>query len=555
MKYDIVRKLVLSILSGVLLGISWHSFGFPLYIFVSFVPLLFLEQELVVSKEKKTIIKIFFFSYLSFLIWNLIVIHWLGYSKRSDGSYAIEALVLPLLINSFLMSGVFTLYHWTKKTIGGYLGGPLFFICVWIAFEKLHLDWALTFPWLNLGNVFAKYHRWVQWYEYTGTFGGSLWILLINVFIFHHYRSYLVSQKSIYLKKLFFFLPLFIGIPILCSYFRYFTFKEQGDKIESIILQPNLDPYTEKYTLSGEQLLTNLLELSDKKINKTTDFIIAPETAFPGQKGIYLNFIEKNVYIKLIKNYLNSKNSSCIFVSGVSTYKTYTKEQPKRESVFWNPYSNSYEEHFNSAIQITSYDSDSNLIYHKSKLVMGVERMPFTKKINKLLQNLLSGFNGDLFSLGTQENRLIFRNRFNLAVVAPIICYESIYGEYVGEYIKKGANILFIMTNDSWWENSEGHKQLLMLAKLRAIETRKNIIRSANSGISCVIDSKGDIHHSLNYLEYGAIRVESSINNDQTVYVLYGDYIVKICLLFLGVTFTCTILQLFSLLIRNSLLR
>lgn len=534
-------KIMLSILSGILFGISWHSFGFPLFIFFAFIPLFIIDQELIIKNEKITIIKIFIYSYLSFLIWNLIVIHWLGFSKHLDGSYAIEALLLPLIINSFLMSIIFSICHYIKKKTKSYVG-LLFFICIWISFEKLHLHWIFTFPWLNLGNVFAKHHQWIQWYEYTGTFGGSLWILLINVFIFFQYRSYQIKKKNSDLKKIIYYLPFFIGLPIVISYVRYYTFEEKGSKIQSVIIQPELDPYREQYNVSSNQIIKTLLKLSDKKITNKTNFIVAPETVFPDQEPIKINNIEKNYYIKLIKNYLKSKNNSCVFIAGINTYSTYSKKPYDKESIFWNPYSNSYEEHFNSAIQITYQDSIS--IYHKSKLVIGVERMPFYKKINQILKNLLNEFQGGLFSLGTQKERSVFRNKFNKAIIAPIICYESIYGEYVGEYVKKGANILFIMTNDSWWGNSQGHKQLLMLSKLRAIETRKNIVRSANSGISCSINSKGDINHSMNYLKKGSMKVETLINNYKTLYVVYGDYLANICIILLGIIIIYLILEL-----------
>lgn len=522
------HKILLSILSGTLLGISWNSFGYPICIFFAFVPLLIISHDLIQKKENNTIIKIFIYSYISFIIWNLCVIHWLGFTKRSDKTYAIEALLLPLLVNSLFMSITFTLYHCIEKYQYNkknhhYFG--LLFVCFWITFEKFHLHWNLSFPWLNLGNVFGKYHKWIQWYEYTGTFGGSIWVLLVNIFIFDQYKKYITNKRYINLKKFFFLISSFIGFPILISQLIYYKFQDKGDIIETIILQPKLDPYTEKYLLSGTNMVKILLKLLDKKITQQTNFIIAPETAFPGKEEININNIENNQYIQLIKNYLKLQNNTSIFISGINSYSINYKKN--KQSLHYH----SYQQHFNSAIQITN--NQPIQIYHKSKLVLGVEHIPFSNKLQKILKKIFKQLALNTTSLSIQETRSTFKNKFNKTIIAPIICYESIYGEYITNYIKKGANILFIMTNDSWWGNSEGHKQLLMITKLRAIETRKNIVRSANSGISCTINSKGDICYSLNYLKRGTIQSKNLINNYKTIYVIYGDYIAKICLLLL----------------------
>ena len=90
-----------------------------------------------------------------------------------------------------------------------------------------------------------------------------------------------------------------------------------------------------------------------------------------------------------------------------------------------------------------------------------------------------------------------------------------------------------IITNDGWWDVSEGHKQHLSYAKLRAIENRRNIVRSANTGISAVINYKGEIIQSISYGEEGFIKSEVPLFKKITFYVKYGDYIFRISLFFL----------------------
>src|SRR5690606_39303889 len=141
----------------------------------------------------------------------------------------------------------------------------------------------------------------------------------------------------------------------------------------------------------------------------------------------------------------------------------------------------------------------------------------------------------------TQKERSVFRNSFNKAVIAPIICYESIYGEYTTGYVKNGANVLFIMTNDSWWGNTDGHRELLQFGNLRAIENRRDIVRSANSGVSAFVNQRGDIVSSLEYEKQGALKGKARLNNEITFYTKHGDYLDKIGLLLSGILLGYTI--------------
>lgn len=138
---------------------------------------------------------------------------------------------------------------------------------------------------------------------------------------------------------------------------------------------------------------------------------------------------------------------------------------------------------------------------------------------------------------------VVFRNEGNPYITAPIICYESIYGEYVAGYVSKGANLLTIMTNDGWWGNTPGHKQHLHYARLRAIETRTWIARSANTGISAVIDPFGEIVATQPWDTAAVINTKMPPSYDpdwiapqeKTFYVRYGDYLYRFFSLVAGI--------------------
>ena len=109
----------------------------------------------------------------------------------------------------------------------------LFLIALWICFEKLHLGWEFSWPWLNLGNGFSEYITWIQWYEYTGTFGGTLWVLLTNTLVFTSILKYNQEKSKQIIKVAVLKTSLLISIPILVSFiiFKTYTIMKIGGTI------------------------------------------------------------------------------------------------------------------------------------------------------------------------------------------------------------------------------------------------------------------------------------------------------------------------------------
>src|SRR5690606_13969395 len=140
-----------------LFSISWPTYGFPIFIFIAFLPLLFVEQDIRMH-HSKTKWRVFGFAYLTFLIWNLITTGWLYYAD-------VFGMLFANLVNTLLMSLVFLIYHISTKRFSQ-KWSLLFFISLWISFEYMHLHWDFSWPWLNLGHVFSEHITWIQWYEY-----------------------------------------------------------------------------------------------------------------------------------------------------------------------------------------------------------------------------------------------------------------------------------------------------------------------------------------------------------------------------------------------------
>ena len=526
-----MKYIILAAISALLFSVSWPTYGVPFFIFFAFVPLLLMEQEISkFSKIKRKGWAVFGLSYFTFFIWNLVTTGWLYYAKNPDGSNAIFAVVFPVVVNSLLMSTAFQLYHWYKKVRGTYFG-LVFFVAIWLSFERFHLSWEFTWPWLNLGNVFSEYPKVIQWYDTIGATGGSFWILLINVFTFYTIRIWEAGRIRKDLIKNVSILMAVIFLPILISVYKYNSYQEKPvGNVNVVLLQPELDPYNEKYSKDSLQILDELLTLAEQNSKGKIDFFIAPETAFPGRGSLSEKGFNKSISINIAKEFL-TKHPQSILLTGASTHKfLFNESETENYSVKIQDgvWVNSY----NSALQIIPNQNVE--VYHKGKLVPGVEIFPYIRFLKPFLGDAMLDFGGATSSLGIDKERKVFVNQFNKAKVAPIICYESIYGEFVTDYVKNGANLLAIMTNDSWWGNSEGHKQLLSYARLRAIETRREIVRAANSGISAHINAKGDIVEDTFYGDQTALAVTANLLEEKSIYTKTGDLISRIAIFVLG---------------------
>lgn len=526
-----MKYVLLTLISAILLSVSWPTYGIPFFIFFALVPLLMMEHDVSkFSKYKRKSWVVFGLSYFCFIIWNIVTTGWLYGAKNPDGSHSLLAVVFPVLVNSLLYSLVFQCYHWYKNAQGSYWG-LAFFVAIWMSFEKFHMNWEFTWPWLNLGNVFSDYPKLIQWYDTLGATGGSFWILLINVLIFYTIRVFEAGRKRKDLIRNSSIVALLIILPMIISLVKFNQFNEKPiGQVNVLMLQPDLDPYAEKYSKDSITIQNELLKLAAENTKGKIDYYIAPETALPGRGSISETAFEKSEILNNVKGFLSAHPGS-VFATGISSHRYYfSKENLPKEAYQLN--TNLWVESYNSAVQIIPNQKVE--VYHKGKLVPGVEIFPYMNVFKPLLGDAMLDLGGSVVSLGTDKERVSFSNPYNKGKMAPIICYESIYGEFVTDYVKKGANFLAIMTNDSWWGVSEGHKQLLSYAKLRAIETRREIARSANSGISAHINAKGEILEDTFYGDKTALFATINLYEKETFYVKAGDLLTRFSIFSLG---------------------
>ncbi|MEA5099290.1 MAG: apolipoprotein N-acyltransferase [Bacteroidales bacterium] len=513
-------------LTGILLALAWPTFGFAPILFIALVPILWVENHIADNKEKFSKFAVFNYSFFAFLIFNLLTSYWIVYAT-------FFGLFAPFL-NAFLGGIVFQTYHNIKKIVFNNNKGFFVLPILWISIEFLHHHWELTWPWMTFGNGFSTMPIMVQWYEYTGAFGGSLWVWITNYFAYQTIKQIGINDKvgklKLISKKLFttnlLKFALIIIIPISLSLIIWTSFEEEKNApVDVVVLQPNLEPYDETKMLSNNQIVNLLISLSEQKADQNTSFILAPEGCL--EERIWEDQIQDNYNLSKLSNFI-SKYPKAQMIVGSFSRRLQSEEERTEASrkIEFAPLP--YYSVYNSAIQIKQ-DNNFNL-YHKSKLVPGVERLPFKKYIGKILDFAIKLGNLPVGTLAVDNNHKLFSSEDSKTKVTTPICYESVYGEFVTKRVREGAGIIFIITNDSWWRDTQGYKQHASYASLRAIETRRPIARSANTGTSCFISPKGEVSQKTKFWTQDVIKASLVPQTKLTFYVKYGDYIARICL-------------------------
>ena len=531
---------LLALLSGILLAISWPENGFPGLLFIALIPLLFVEEYISSHREQFIRFSLLFYSYPAFFLFNLLTTWWI-YNSTFMGA------VMAIVINSVFLTVVFQCYSWTKKQVKNRYIGYVALISYWVAFEYLHLNWILTWPWLNLGNGFASFHTWVQWYEYTGALGGTLWIWGANIMLWEAIRMFFRKPSGSLSKSR---IPatgsrlipwywligwvVWITIPLIISLNRYHNYTEPDNPVSFVVVQPNIDPYSEQYVLPPKQVIGRIMELAEPLLDSNTQFLIAPESAI--QESIWEREIAHFMSIRLLDSIIKEYPALNIII-GASTFREFLPGEPLSRTARKFSQSDGYYDAFNTAILLNA--SDSLQLYHKSKLTPGVEALPSFKGF-KWLEEFALDLGGTVGSLGTDDIRKVYICE-NAPPASPAICYESVFGEFFATFVRNGAEIMIIITNDGWWGNTPGHRQHFSFSRLRAIETRRSIARSANTGISAFINQRGDASHVTEYWVPGAFKGNINANDMMTFYVCHGDYLARIAVWFTVVLFGLSI--------------
>jgi len=514
-----IHILFLSVTSGILLSLPWIFLGLSWTLLFAFVPLLLADNLQVRQTESGKLVSSFSLGFIAFLIWNVLSTWWIAY-------VSLAGMLFVTSLNALFMSSVW----WIKNKVQHRLGtasGYFSLIVFWITFEFINHYGLLPWPWLTLGNGFASTVKVIQWYEFTGVLGGSVWILFSNILIYQAVINYSGQSLPKFVKSAGLAL-LVIIFPMGLSLYMYSNYTEKGGIQHVVILQPNIDPYTEKFSgMSAEDQIRRLVSLAESKITDSTDLVLAPETALPPlwEDSLVIQDLSLLPFSKIIQKFPNIN-----FISGAITQRKFRNDEPISKTARQSADGAYSFDRFNSAVLMNR--AGVAQFSHKNILVAGVEKDPFQDYFSFLPEFMLElgGMKGGLAS--GKEPMLLESS--DGRQIGPVICFESVFAGYVRQLVKNGAQYIVVLTNDGWWKDAPGVWQHFGYSRIRAIETRRSIVRSANTGISGVINQRGEVIAQTNVDTAGAISSRIRLNNSFTFYVRYGNYLGWISLLLSG---------------------
>lgn len=487
------------------------------------VPLLCMDRIATLTEKKR----VWIYHYSAFVLWNAITTFWVCNATVGGGIFAV-------LANSLQMSTIFGLFRLSKKKFTGTL--PYIFLMVtWIAWERFYFDAEISWPWLVLGNSFARTTWAIQWYEFTGSLGGSLWIWLTNLGIFGllvslsdgSWSTWNMKAKSAAVIGM---TALLIAPPAISGAIgkEYKDSMHAEEMLDVLIVQPNIDPYNKFQALTQAQqnailegMITKELEYRENDSTAAPLLVLTPETF---TSDIIVGQYERSRTWRRFTSLLESyPNVNMLF--GASAYD-YINSQEAPSYTARDLGQGLWVESHNSALMIDG--SRRTEIFHKSKLVVAVEHTPYPRFFCPI-DNMLGGVMGRC--VGQDEITLLNVEDIegHKTPIGCAVCYESVYGEYYTDYIRKGAKAMTIITNDAWWGDTPGYRQHLSYASLRAIETRRAIARCANTGISAIISPSGEIMQPTPWWEQAVIKGQIPLRDDITFFVSHGDITGRVC--------------------------
>lgn len=515
------RMLIAGLMSGVFLGVSFPPFPVPFryLMFFSLIPYFF------VIGKKERLADLNRFTYFTFFFFNLIALYWVGsWTKEADPFLMLSGAAL-LFFNPLLFLIPSTLFHFARKTSDlktAYLLFPIF----WVFYEYIYTLTDLRFPWLTLANGATEFNLFIQPADIVGAYGISLLILFANVAFFFAVKEIFITKK--YFNKKFITALLIILVPIFYGLVRSVFYVNSKSTIKVGLIQPNLNPWSKWEGGNLNEQITLYLELSDKAVKEGAGLIVWPESALP----VYLTagnypFAEQRIHEFVDRNNIH-------LLTGMPDAQFYFDKSKAPEGAKKVLRNNTLYTTYNSILLFKPRSREIQR-YGKIKLVPFGERVPFVDQLPFLGDWIKWNVGITSWNVGTTKTVFALNDSTK---VAGVICIESIYPDFVSEFVKKGAQVIAVVTNDSWYGYSSGPFQHKEISILRAIENRRTVIRAANGGISCIIDPLGKTIESTRLFTKDYLVGNAQLNDKLTFYTRYPFIIPFIvCIVSVGIIF------------------
>ena len=507
--------LALALAFTALMSVPWLVPYMGWTVLVGLLPLLVMERLATESKVKH----FWWWHYGSFLLWNAVTTWWVGEATVGGAIFAI-------LANALQMSVVFGSFRWVKRRTAGVLP-YLYLAAAWIAWERYYLTIAeISWPWLVLGNAFADTTGLIQWYSVLGALGGSLWVWASNLSLFGLMVA--LSDGRIATWNVKARLAAFGGAvlavfgPMLWS--ACIRFEEEGKPLEVVIGQPNYDPYEKFESLTQEQQDRRFLTLLEgaEWTAPGPVLVLAPETF---TSRMFTDAVESHETFVRFQEFLQAHPQATLVYGASSFERRVSHAVPHRCAYDMGERPGGAHEWIlthNTAVLTDT--SGRYSLYHKSKLVVGTELTPYPAffiPLERLVARMM-GIQGSLMAKNVGQKEIACLP-FAPGDIGTAICYESVYGGFCAGYVRKGAKLLAVITNDAWWGNTPGYRQHLNYSRLRAIETRRWVARCANTGVSAFIDPQGRVLARTPWWEPAILQGQVQLLEGESFFVRYGD--------------------------------
>ncbi|MFO7445189.1 MAG: apolipoprotein N-acyltransferase [Ignavibacteriaceae bacterium] len=511
-KTELRRQRLLLILSGLLLGLSFPPLPVPQLLLFGLVPYFYVLE----SRDK--LIKINQATYLMAFIFGLVTLYWVGSWQSTADPFLMISGVLLVFINPVFFLIPSTIYYFCRKTFNRNIALfllPLF----WVTYEYAYMLTDVSFPWIVLGNGLAKFLSFIQIADVIGTLGLSVLVIYINIFLYRAFTNYKTAWKKYYVNLS--IAVLLIITPIVYGLIRVYTLDLSDEKIKVGLIQPNLDPWDKWSGGSIEGIAQLHFDLSQKAVNNGAELIIWPETAFPA----YLFGGSYSPTVNSVYNFIRKNN--VYLLTGMPDIRFYNDSDKKPDDAKYNESGNYYYATYN-AIFLVSPETFDLQKYGKMKLVPFGERVPFAESIPFLGSMIkwsvgISGWNVGKDTINFSVPSAYFKdlNRNDSLYINGMVCYESIYPYYIANFVQRGAGIIAVVTNDSWYGKLSGPYQHKEYSVLRAIENRRSVVRAANGGVSCIINPLGITEKETDMFERTYITGDVIIQGGMTFFTKY----------------------------------
>jgi len=491
-------NLFLVVTSGILLFLSFPKFGIGVIAWVALVPLLFALKD-AGTKEG------FILGFVTGIISNIGIIYWITYVVVHYGylSYYLGVFIMLILaayLSIYVALFASGLVYFTGKGIPGIITAPVLWTC--LEYGKSHL--FTGFPWENLAHSQFLHRTLIQVVDVTGTFGVTFLIVLVNVIIFDALSS---KFKG---KRVWGEIALGCGLILIVSGYGYFRTHqlEEADKtaeaMDVAIIQGNIDQNIKWNPQFQYETISAYKYLSLQKKSSRSGLTVWPETAAP-------------FFFQDVSTRLHGEITTVTQISGdwlLFGSPSYIRKCDGEEDCV---------SYLNSAF-LLSPQGKINGQYNKVHLVPYGEFVPL-RKLFPFINKLVVGV-GD-FRSGNGYYPLSMNNH----KLGVLICYEGIFPEAGRTYKQMGADLLVNITNDAWFGNTSAPYQHLSMTVFRAVESRVYVVRSANTGISAIIDPTGRIVSKTELFTRTALRDKIKFINHKTFYTTYGDIFIFICMI------------------------